>query len=183
MTHYFLGIEIPDELKKYYKEWQQELKTILSYKRWTHEKDLHITLAFLGEVYAERLELLVESLKALSFSGSFALTLEGLGTFGKNNRPRVLYVDVHLKEELSQLQKQIVKAAEVLDFELDKRRYRPHLTLGKKWGAAFDLPEGRLSELQSQFQTRKHFEVTAFILYKIHPGHVPSYEKVAVFPL
>lgn len=183
MSHYFLGIEIPDDLKNFYNDWQQELKPIFPYKSWTDTRDLHITLSFLGEVHRDHLEKLVKQLEILQFSGSFTLSLEGLGTFGKGNRPRVLFVDVRLNEELLQLQQQIVKATETLGFEQEKRAYRPHLTLGKKWGKAFDLPEGKLNEIKLRYQQINQFEVTAFTLYKIHPGHVPSYEKAAVFPL
>lgn len=183
MSHYFLGIELPDDLKKFYNDWQQELKAIFPYKRWTDARDLHITLTFLGEVHRDRFEKLLKQLDRLQFSGSFQLSLEGLGVFGKLNRPRVLFVDVRLNKELLQFQQQIVRVTEALDFEQEKRAYHPHLTLGKKWGEASDLPEGKLNEIQSRYQQINQFEVTCFTLYKIHPGHVPSYEKAAVFPL
>lgn len=183
MSHYFLAIQIPEALQEFYQSWQTELRDVFPYKKWTEKEDLHITLAFLGEATERQILDIKRRLDTSEFTDYFTVTLGKLGTFGRPDRPRVLYVEVEPNEKLNNLQKQIVKVTELAGFRSENRPYRPHVTLGKKWGTADSLPKGMFHELESKYSSEKQLEVSQVTLFKIHPQKTPSYEVVAIFPL
>lgn len=183
MAHYFLAIRIPTELQEMYGAWQKEMQQDFPYKKWTATEDLHITLVFLGSVEDETLQKLVAHLHDIQASQGFSLTLEGLGIFGQRNRPRVLFVDIQPNEFLNELQGRVAEVTEKVGFDREKRSYRPHVTLAKQWASTDKLPEALLEQVQTRYSAAKSFDVSEFTLYKIHPGRVPSYESIAVFPL
>ena len=50
-SHYFWAVMLPDEVKHIIHHRLEKDKGLFQFKRWVHELDYHITLAFLG--YAE----------------------------------------------------------------------------------------------------------------------------------
>lgn len=182
MAHYFIGIHLPNELQEIYHHWQRELKTVFHYKRWTAREDFHITLTFLGNAEEKDIHRLTRKLEEISLP-SFSVKLGGIGTFGNVLRPRVLFVEVELNDSLIRLQKQVAHAASSAGFSMDKRPYRPHVTLGKKWNSTQSLSEGKLQKANSGITSEQTFTVGEFVLFKIHLGKEPSYEKVDIFPL
>ena len=183
MAHYFIAFSLPEELKHFYHRWQKELQAQLSYRKWMHPEDLHITLKFLGEAEEAAMDALKEKINQTLLPKSFIIELGAIGVFGQESRPRVLWVGVHLSETLRKLQGLLEQAAAETGFAKEKRMYRPHLTLAKKWEeGAFITPE-KLHMIQNQFNEAKQFHLQDVVIYKIHPQQKPSYEKVAVFPL
>ena len=183
MAHYFIGIHLPEHLQQFYLEWQQQLKSKLQYKKWTHTKDLHITLKFLGEADDRELEILQENLSGILMPGVFEIELGSIGVFGNSARPRVLMVDVTSNEKLVNLQKQIEEASIQAGFTRENRAYRPHMTLAKKWASDSDLAKGFIAEVQQELRWTKQFSLSKICLFRIHPKQLPSYEVFAVYPL
>jgi 2'-5' RNA ligase len=91
------------------------------------EENLHLTLAFLGDVTDEGLEELHETLSAIR-AAPVELTFCGLGTFG-DDRPRALWAAVAAAPELAALQKQVEKASRKAGLAPEARRFVPHVTL------------------------------------------------------
>ncbi|MHA6253488.1 RNA 2',3'-cyclic phosphodiesterase [Oceanobacillus sp. CAU 1775] len=183
MTHYFLAIPIPETLKNPFLEWQEDLKKVLPYKRWMHSADLHITLQFLGEVSDSKLPSIIENIHKHSYAKSFIIELGSIGFFGNRTSPSVLWVDVKATKELLGLQEKVADVMESNGFPKEKRPYRPHVTLAKKWGSKSPVSEEKMKDLLHTYQGEQSFLADSFILYKIHPGQIPSYEEVAIFPL
>lgn len=183
MAHYFIAIPIPEALQDYYSDWQRELETKLPYQRWMHPKDFHITLKFLGEADESVIQQLIEKISLLSLPKSFIIELGSIGFFGLNDRPRVLWVDVKRSKKLMQLQAAIEEALVTMKFEKEKRAYRPHMTLAKKWVKDSAVLQGSIDALREQFSKSQDFSVRSITLFRIHPKQEPSYEEVAMFPL
>lgn len=181
MAHYFIGIQLPKTLQHFYSHWQKELESKLSYKRWMHMEDLHITLKFLGEADEAKVDFLQDKLSHSTLPINFQLHLSELGIFGANERPRVLLVNVRPSAKLLNLQSMVSETALESGFSKENRAFHPHMTLAKKWKADTSLPEGFISSLQQEFPVVNQFTVSHITLYRIHPGHEPSYEKVAIF--
>jgi RNA 2',3'-cyclic 3'-phosphodiesterase len=91
------------------------------------EDNLHLTLAFLGDVTDEGLEELHEALSALR-AAPVELRFTGLGTFG-DDRPRALWAAVAAEPGLAALQKQVERAARKAGLAPEARRFVPHVTL------------------------------------------------------
>ena len=101
--------------------------------RWAHFETLHLTLAFLGETPAERLDAVREAMTLAAAShGPLLLGLARGGTFGSPSHPRVLWVDVSGDVEgLLVVQKRLAGELRALDFPLEDRAFRAHLTLAR----------------------------------------------------
>src|SRR2546425_11870796 len=80
----FVAINIPHDIKDRIEKAQSELRRALAQNsvRWTSPEHLHLTLRFLGNVPAARLDQLTEALRS-ACRGSAALRLraEGIGFF------------------------------------------------------------------------------------------------------
>lgn len=179
--HYFIAVSLQQTLKKQLAQWQKELMPLLPYKQWTHAEDLHLTLKFLGPVPEKQLERLMNELHSLEEMISFEIELNGVGYFGNPEKPRVFFADVHKTDALEQLQRKTDRCAENASFEKEKRTFRPHITLAKKWNG---ISKQDLRTILDRYQNSR-FVIPAkeVVIYKIHPSNLPKYEKYATFQL
>lgn len=180
--HYFIAIPIQEALREQFASWQNQLKTGLSYKVWPHEQDLHITLKFLGAVEDKLLNQLLETLRTIEHT-SFSSEVGGIGTFGKPDRPRVLWAGVNRVELLDELFLKVEKAALSVGFPKENRPYRPHITLAKKWNGTPEQADF-LKGITEKYQTKKYpMAIEELVLYQIFPSKTPKYERVETFSL
>lgn len=63
--------------------------------KWVDPTKLHITYQFLGEVAPSKLGDIQTALDSLEGFGPFEITLQGLGVFPNERRPRVLWIGAH----------------------------------------------------------------------------------------
>lgn len=95
----------------------------------TAQERWHITLAFLGEVAGTQ-EVDAELRARVEGQRCFSLALEGSGTFGRGGP---VWVGVGGEvDRLAELASRVGAAARAAGVELERRRYRPHLTVGRK---------------------------------------------------
>jgi 2'-5' RNA ligase len=99
--------------------------------RATAPQSLHVTLAFLGNVSAERLPALAAAAAAVAGTAKpFALTLDRGG--GARTRGGVAWIEASAAPEaLLQLHAQLGAGLADLGFAPDTRRFRPHVTLAR----------------------------------------------------
>ncbi|GEN45954.1 RNA 2',3'-cyclic phosphodiesterase [Alkalibacillus haloalkaliphilus] len=179
MNHYFIGIKVPNRVALTLSQWQQHIKPYVSYRGWVHELDFHLTLKFLGPVSEQSVAQLEEYLQDITVP-QFDISINGLSYFGKKEQPRVLFAKVQLVEPLSDLKEKVEKAAAALNFDQDKRSYKPHITLAKKWKDKTVLSTSLNNKINDPIN---HFRVEEFQLFKIHPQNEPKYEIVKTFTL
>lgn len=102
--------------------------------RWALPEQLHLTLAFLGDVAEHRLDELVERLgRAAGRRTAFSATIAGGGAFPHAARAKVLWAGVEASrpEELARLATGARAAAAKSGIAVDGARFRPHLTLAR----------------------------------------------------
>jgi 2'-5' RNA ligase len=130
--------------------------------RWIRKTHLHLTLVFLGNVEPETEQKLIEQLSAVH-SPSFALSLKGIGTFGRN-RPSVIWAGVPSPAaELISLQKQLQSIATSLGIITDSRPFHPHITLSRPQGISARRLQPFLEERrETDFGT---CEIREFVLF------------------
>src|SRR5690625_2331786 len=178
-SHYFIAIHLPETLQGYFSKQQEKLKRELPYKQWPHKKDLHITLKFLGPVADEKLALLQRKLQGIQPFTPFSLETGDLGTFGNSKKPRVLWAGVKKTDPLKQLQEKVEEICSDAGFEMEKRAYRPHITLAKKWNGA--EIENINQILSGKNLEKQKWQIVNIVLYRIHPKEKQKYEAVSVF--
>lgn len=129
----FIAIEIPEQVKTKIAALQNQLKKENERVSWTKSDNIHLTLKFLGNVEENQIELMAQKLhKALQNVSSFHFAVKNLGGFPNLKRPRVLWVGIEEPtHQLSALAKKIEDALAEMGFPKEKRKFSPHLTLGR----------------------------------------------------
>jgi len=98
------------------------------------EETLHITLHFLGDVEATRMDELRDLLRAATEAKcvtGLALEIAGAGFFPQKRRPRVVQVGIEPSNALMPLHGSVGRALQERGFVVEDRRYRPHITIAK----------------------------------------------------
>jgi 2'-5' RNA ligase len=98
--------------------------------RWQDDDQLHLTLAFVGDVGKARADELIDALAEVE-SAPFAAEVAGVGHFERKGRPAALWARVPLGEPLAQLQRRVERACRRAGIDPEKRGYRPHITLAR----------------------------------------------------
>jgi 2'-5' RNA ligase len=100
---------------------------------WDREEKLHLTLKFLGEIEAARVENLSRAAHAAADSvRAFELSIEGAGVFPPRGLPRVLWLGV--KDDsggLARLHERLEEECASEGFPREARAFRPHLTIAR----------------------------------------------------
>jgi 2'-5' RNA ligase len=113
------------------------------------------------------------------------LRLCGAGTFPPRGAPRVLWAGVAGASpaelaRLGQLARAVGRAARAAGIPVERKPFRPHLTLGRWRPADPADPElaGRLADYGGP-----PFEVAEIVLMRSHLGPDPRHERLLAWPL
>lgn len=96
---------------------------------WTPASQIHLTLAFLGEVTADTEAAATTALDGIHASG-FAMHLHGLACFG-GKRPHVIFARPEPQPALDALQTRIVAQLSNIGIALDPKPFHPHVTVAR----------------------------------------------------
>jgi 2'-5' RNA ligase len=100
--------------------------------RWVRSEQLHLTIAFIGEVEESRASLAASALSEGVDQPPFEVVFEGLGVFPPRGAPRALWVGVGRGEAaLRALAHGIAEVLARAGFVLEGRPFSPHLTLAR----------------------------------------------------
>lgn len=179
MIRAFLALAIPDDLRSRL----AVLQFLLPLPRRVEPADFHLTLTFLGEQPDAVLTAIDEDLQSLRQS-PFSVDVTGPGLFG-GARPHLAWAGTAPCEPLDRLQAKCDRIARAAGVNLERRRFHPHVTLGRFPPASGDeaLRLERAVAAESAFRAGP-LPVTEVTLYRSHPGRsVPRYEALAAYPL
>jgi 2'-5' RNA ligase len=130
--------------------------------RWVPAPNVHLTLKFLGEVEEDRLPALYAAADgAAAGLEGFDMAANGFGAFPSLRRPQVVWAGVEDNPPLSDLQERVEAALEALGYERERRRFHPHLTLGRARKGARPNEFKGLDELVGQLAYEDVFHVGA----------------------
>ena len=129
----FIALPLEPVLAAEIKKVQQRLDAPGSAVRWINSEHLHLTLHFLGNVAADRLDDLTAALRrACARTVPFQLALEGAGCFPNTKSPRVVWIGIQGDlEPLRKLQEKIAQETKNFGDHGDERAFQPHLTIGR----------------------------------------------------
>ncbi|AHK50223.1 RNA 2',3'-cyclic phosphodiesterase [Bacillus velezensis] len=178
LPHYFIGIPIPADIAE--PIWEAAKKEpVLTFKKWVHPHDYHITLIFLGAADEERLAKLSSLLAdAASAAQPFTVQFQHLDIFGDRRQPRVLHLEPERNEQLFDLREKTKQAVLKAGFQVEKRPYHPHMTMARKWAGDRPFPDDVPFE-----SGRVQSAVSRFSLFQTHLDRSPKYEEIAQFQL
>ncbi len=100
--------------------------------KWEKNENLHITLHFIGETEPAQVKDIQHIVKnILSSKQVFILQIRGLETFGEPEQPRIIWLDVLNKKELTRIALEINKQLSDSRFGELSKKYKAHLTIGR----------------------------------------------------
>lgn len=138
----FLALELPAALTRTLAALNPHLPGL----RWLPARGLHLTIAFLGEVEAEKMEKLIQSLSGIE-SEPFELSLRGVERFGRRGHPAIVVAEVDQPPpELFPLATDVRKIIGSVGLPTDSRPFHPHVTLGR----GKQCPEALLKDFLSR---------------------------------
>jgi RNA 2',3'-cyclic 3'-phosphodiesterase len=135
--HYrlFIAIRLPDTIKAELVAVQAELQARLPDRclSWTKPEQLHLTLKFLGNVAAERIDTLEERLAiAVRELPAFVLRAEQVGAFPDTRYPRVIWAGLtDVQGALMRLQSIVESTTSSFVEQTSDKSFSPHTTLAR----------------------------------------------------
>lgn len=163
----FIAVDLEESLKKTIIDFIKEIDPKNKSIRWVKPDGMHLTLKFLGEIDKEKAETIKYRLREiLQNYNPFKIRLIGTGTFPPNSRhPRVLWVGVAADKIIYNIQNEIEDEMAKIGFSREKRKYSPHLTLGR-----VKIQKGISSVLDNLDKKKDHFfgemEVNKIIFFQ-----------------
>ena len=182
----FLAFELPEEIKVIVSKVSGGMRRFPLDVKWIKVDNIHLTVVFMGNISTDNLGEMGEGIhRVCRRYGHFSIALKGAGVFSSRRNPRVLWVGLDGDiERMSYFRDAIQKHLSPFGIREEKRRFNPHLTLGRfRKGVR---PGFHLDELLSRYQdlTTGECALEELVLFKsdLRPGGA-VYTKVNTWPL
>ena len=128
----FIAICLKNNMKEALSETTAELRGAAIRGRYTRPENLHLTLVFIGE--SDRIDDILEVMEDSAdeaFNEPVKLTLADAGAFRGRNGD-LHWVGVENTPELRSLAKALSDGLREAGFEIEKRRFLPHITIARE---------------------------------------------------
>lgn len=122
----FIAINFTDEIKDALSDVIDDMRAQGIYANYVPAENLHLTLAFFGEMAAGDIPLIEEAMSRVAMP-QIQLTLKGIGNFGN-----LLWAGLEDSKELSQYVKNLRRSLAEHGISFDKKAFKPHITLARK---------------------------------------------------
>lgn len=128
----FIAVDTDPAVRKELTKLQQRVKRAHADVKWVKPENIHLTLAFLGNVPIDQIRPLEAAMDSnLQGQDKFILTFAGTGSFGKPHHPHVVWAGINDSPRLMELQRKIVAALQEANIVFDEKSFSPHLTIGR----------------------------------------------------
>ncbi len=126
----FVALDIDSAIRARIAQFMDGVRGFAPDARWVSAESLHITLKFIGEWPAERLDELKRSLATVRGQPA-EIMFSGVGFFPTPKAARVFWIGIEAGPELAALAAAVDSATSALGVESEKRAFTPHLTLAR----------------------------------------------------
>lgn len=135
MKRVFIGIALSKLVRERITKLTREFSTKFCEPgiTWTKSANLHITLKFLGEIEAEKIDQLEEIIRKSLFGVSrFKIRFANTGLFPDRNHPRIYWIGIENESgNLQKISEKIEIECRKYGFAAEKRKFHPHLTIAR----------------------------------------------------
>lgn len=190
----FVALDIEDAIRQRLTTFLDGVRGFAPDTNWARPENLHITLKFIGEQPAERLDAIISSLASLPTAvAPFEISFRNYGFFPTAKSPRVFWLGIEAGDQLAALAKSVDVALSRVDVPEETRAFNPHLTLarsgsGRPQRARGDHPNKNFQRLQEKLAAMSPLDfgtmsAREFFLYesKLSPAGA-RYTKLQRFP-
>jgi len=144
-------------------------------------ENLHVTLAFLGELNGADISGAADATRAAAraSSGSWTVAWGGAGAFPSRRRPRVVWFSLADPATTTKVQGLLIAELRQRGLPVDERPFRPHLTLAR---VRSELTREKADDLEASLAALVPplpASVVALVLYRSKQGRGPAvYEQL-----
>lgn len=174
----FVALPLPEPVRRALGELVASLSGLPARVGWVRPENAHLTLKFLGDVPAARVDAVRTALDAVGAATvPFELVLADLGAFPPRGQVRTVWVGARDGADAARaLAERLEAGLEPLGFPREPRPFAPHLTLGRVRSPlarqAFDRARERLGEVRPG---RLSVDRVVLIRSELAPGAPPRY--------
>lgn len=122
----FIALPVPEEIT----DALVTLQNGVPDARWVPAENFHVTLCFAGEVQSGPMRDLEEELGDVA-GPPFPVAVAGVDQFSSGKQPRALVALVAKNDRLDWLQQKVSTVARNCGIEIERRKFRPHVTLAR----------------------------------------------------
>lgn len=159
----FTGIALSEEVRGCVARIADRLGDEIEGVRWVPRENLHVTLKFLGDCDPGSVDGILEAMRPAREHLPLCLDVGGVSAFPSQPSARIIWVGADDRSgAAAALFTDLEGALRRLGFEKEKRRYRPHVTIGRARRSAIRLPEG----IGDRFAEMLPLEVHDIVLYR-----------------
>lgn len=182
----FIAIECSDRLCDACGSAIRELEPVVDGARWVRHENIHLTLKFLGDVEDRELHTVCQQLESVTQGWDvFSVACRGIGAFPNVDKPNTIWIGIEDPDEaLVKLQMAVAESFAQLGFPVERRPYKPHITLGRTRTRRFQRPEWQQMVdryAKHEFGLLKVDNVTVFSSELERRG--PTYTPLARYPI
>jgi len=161
----FIAINIPDEVKRILLSHKKRWRNLRV--RWTSFDNMHITLEFLGNLDRKGLEAVLQAAeKVVSEIEPFIVYVDRIVLGPNITHPRMFWATIRVERNITKLKRLIGQNLESLGFELEKREFRPHITLARAKGNQLKGKQTNIILNDIEFEVRS----MEIMQSQLHPG-------------
>ena len=124
----FIAINFNTETRARLIALREKLRSKSRGGNFSRDENLHLTLAFIGEVSPKKLDKIKAIMYTVTFE-PFVVAVDRLGTF---SRGTLWWAGLREDKPLMWLQREVEHKLALCGFEMDGRDYHPHITLGRE---------------------------------------------------
>ena len=129
----FISVHLSENVREQIARFQTGLKIPGTDIKWVRPENMHITLKFLGDIQPDQIDSIENVIRDVAGSVTpFNVWIRGAGCFPNEHHPRVLWLGIFTKTEIpGHMARDLNGRLAVLGFQTEKRKFKPHLTLGR----------------------------------------------------
>ncbi len=146
-------------------------------------EQMHLTLHYIGAVDGNRNTTVTDVLGTVN-ARVFSIVVDGVGQFRGADGAIILWAGINGSAELLDLHASVGRALAAERFEMERRPYAPHVTLGR---CSQSVPDSVVADFLSRNQglSVRPVSVTSFSLYSssVVSGGAPTYHREKTYPL
>ena len=148
----FLAFDLPPDIMGPVTQFSREIKRSPLNVKWVNVKNMHLTVLFMGNIKNDKIseiEKIIE--KVCTRYGKFDLSLRGIGVFPNRRRPRVIWMGLEGDlERMSFFRDALQKQLRPFGIRQEKRRFKPHLTIGRFRKIKNNITDSFLEDILNQ---------------------------------
>ncbi len=129
MIRLFIALKIPEEIKdKIFGYCFDAIENAVGYK-WEAKDKVHLTLKFIGDVKDELLPRIIDEIEFIKNYSAFDCIVSRFGFFFRDNEPKILWCNLEADDSIISLVDEINNRLQKFDIEIERRKFKGHLTL------------------------------------------------------